>query len=139
MNLQMLRKHKTLSKVFNILATLLSLPRNTSLLMKLWSGTKNYRYMTTNSTLLTRKIFYENMSLKLGGKLRTNLRLKHYCILYFWTRCINFPPTYGFEMSSPCQPEENWQPCYFSSLIFMNQFSLAKLDTALTLSIYNCL
>ena len=42
-------------------------------------------------------------------------------------------------MSSPCEPEENSQLTYFSSLIFTNKLLSTKLDTALTFSIYNCL
>ena len=52
--------------------------------------------------------------------------------LWTWT-------AYGHEMSFLCLPEENSQPCLFSSLIFTNQLPLARQGTALILPVHNCL
>jgi len=47
-------------------------------------------------------IFYKNMSLKFGGKLRTRLSLKSGKILFFGKQCRGFPLTNGHENYFPC-------------------------------------
>ena len=75
---------------------------------------------------------------KIKNKLRTKPSLKHCRKMYFGKRCRSFPLTNGYE--SPFLVRRRRIAILGTfSLIFAKILLLAKLDTVLTLSIYNCL